>query len=346
MKILIDILHPAHVHFFSNFRTEMQAHGHDVLVTAREKDVAVPLLEKKGIEHVVLSQQKTGIGLGVELVSRTAKLLGVARRFKPDVMTGIMGPSIALAGRALNIPSAVFYDTEFAYQTNWFTYPLADVVCTPDCYRSRVRGNHVTYPGYHELAYLSPNRFSPDASKLKSFGVSADERFFVVRFVSWEAIHDQNETALTLEQKLNIIEELSKFGKVIIFAETELPPELEKLRARGDVNDVHHVMAFSELLVGESATMASEAAVLGTPAIFIAKSDRGYTEDQEKRYGLVAHFKTLEFDQAMQEMTRRLLLDHPKQVSAAARDKLLAEKIDVTDWMVEFFLDRYGRPSA
>lgn len=133
MKILIDILHPAHVHFFRPFREEMSARGHEFLVTARQKDVTIELLEAYEIPHTVLSRQRTGrAGLAYELASRTARLIRIARRFRPDVMTGIMGPSIALAGTALRIPRVVFYDTEIATSTNRWVYPMSTAVCTPE----------------------------------------------------------------------------------------------------------------------------------------------------------------------------------------------------------------------
>jgi hypothetical protein len=40
MKILIDIGHPAHVHFFKNAIRELEGRGHEVKVTARDKEVA------------------------------------------------------------------------------------------------------------------------------------------------------------------------------------------------------------------------------------------------------------------------------------------------------------------
>ena len=88
----------------------------------------------------------------IEMTQRTAALLKVMQRFRPDVMTGIMGPSIALAGALRRVPAVVFYDTEIAKRTNWFVYPLATSVVTPDCYQGKVRGTHVTYAGDHELA--------------------------------------------------------------------------------------------------------------------------------------------------------------------------------------------------
>jgi hypothetical protein len=46
-------------------------------------------------------------------------------------------------------------------------------------------------------------------------------------------------------------------------------------------------MAFARLFFGESATMASESAMLGTPAILVSTSRRGYTDELENPYGML-----------------------------------------------------------
>jgi predicted glycosyltransferase len=337
MRILIDILHPAHVHFFRHFHDDMADRGHELCITARGKDRSLDLLDRFGLPYHHLSDQKAGsAGLALELAQRTRRLLGVMREFRPDVLTGIMGPTIALAGALRRTPAVVFYDTEFARQTNWFVYPLAHSVCTPDCYQGKVRGAHVTYAGYHELAYLHPNRFQPDPEKLGTFGVSPGEPFSIVRFVSWQAVHDRRERGLTAHQKQRLVESLQRHGRVLLSSESPLPPELSNLQLRGSVADVHHLMAFAQMVVGESATMSSEAAVLGVPAVFIATTGRGYTDDEEKSYGLVQHFTEQEYDRAV-EAVGELMADSPREQGRLARQRLLDDKIDVTEWMIDYF---------
>jgi predicted glycosyltransferase len=342
MRILIDILHPAHVHFFRHFHREMSRRGHQIHITARVKECSTDLLERFQLEHTVISRQRAGVRLAGELIQRTYRLASIARNFRPDVMTGIMGPSIAIAGALLRIPAVVFYDTEFAVQTNWFTYPLAHSVCTPDCYRGRVRGTHVTYPGYHELAYLHPNRFAADGEQVRAFGLEPQERFSIVRFVSWGAVHDRRERGLTVEQKLRLVESLGRFGRVLISSEGPLPADLQPLKLVGPVERIHHLVAHAQLVVGESATMASEAAVLGVPAIFIATSGRGYTDDQEKRYGLVRYFPEDRFDEALGAIEELVSSGSPRTHGSSARERMLAEKIDVTGWMIDYFEARFG----
>jgi hypothetical protein len=160
MRILVEILHPAHVHFFRHFIAEMESRGHQLLVTSRDKDVALALLDAYRIPHRMLSAQKKGaLGLAGELLNRTRALLPMIDAFRPDVLTGIMGPTIALAGRWKRVPTVVFYDTETAWLTNSWVYRLADAVCTPDSVPGTVPGRPHT-PGI-TIWPISSGAFTP-----------------------------------------------------------------------------------------------------------------------------------------------------------------------------------------
>jgi predicted glycosyltransferase len=331
VRILIDILHPAHVHFFRHFRAQMLDRGHEVLVAARDKDVTIDLLDEFGIPHEVLSRRRRGsVGLAAELVERSARLARVARRFRADALTGIMGPAVAPVGKLLRIPAVVFYDTEWASRTNRFVYPLAACVCTPDSYAGAVNGTHVTYPGYHELAYLHPGLFTPDEASLAAYGL--ERPFALVRFVSWEASHDAGHSALEPASKLELVRRLQRRTRVAISAEGELPPDLEPLRLHGPVADIHHVLAAAELVVGDSGTMSSEAAVLGTPAVFISPMRAGVHHDQE-RYGLMVRSLPSEFDHAWEAVTHFL----DDGTAPGSHRRMLDDKVNVAEWMVGFF---------
>ncbi|MEA3502044.1 MAG: DUF354 domain-containing protein [Actinomycetota bacterium] len=344
MRILVDLLHPAHVHVFRNLISQMQVNGDEVLVTARDKDVTLALLDEYDIEHLTISNQASGtVGLVGEWALRSTRLARVARSFKPDVLTGIMGVSIAPVGKLLRIPSVVFYDTEFATTTNRVVYPLATAVVTPDCYSAPVNGNHIQHQSYHELAYLHPDRFQPDPDVVAGAGIDPDSRYFIVRFVSWEASHDRGELALTSDQKRALIHQLANRGRVLISSEMPLPGDLERFAYRGPTSAIHHVMAFASLVVGESATMASEAAVLGTPAVYVATTSRGYIDDLQERYGLVRHFDPTAFEDAL-DTASSFTGDDAQRSAAQARERLLHDKVDLTDWMVDFF-ERYRRPT-
>jgi uncharacterized protein len=344
MRLLFDILHPAHVHVFRNLIHELGTRGHEVTITLREKDIARDLLDQYGLSYEILSRKKTGLGLAVEFIQRGAELWRVAERFRPHFLAGVMGPSIATVGRLRRLLGrdasriAIFYDTEIARLTNAFAYPLADYVCTPDCYQGAVHGRHVRYAGYHELAYLHPNRFTPERDVVRAAGIDPESPYFLVRFVSYEASHDLGSRGLPLERKVALVRALGEQGRVLVSSEGPLPVPLEPYRARIRARDVHHVLAFARLLVGESATMASECAVLGVPSIYVSPLGRGYTDEEESRYHLVRNFTGARFGDDFVAVAREMAADPALASSArAARERLLADKIDVTSWMLEFF---------
>jgi predicted glycosyltransferase len=349
MRVLFDILHPAHVHVFRNLARELERRGHEFRIALREKDVAKDLLDRYGFSYRVLSRKQTGIALAGEFVSRGARLWQLASDFRPHFFAGIMGPSIAPVGRLRRLATrdgarvAVFYDTEIATFTNAFVYPLADYVCTPDCYEDRVPGNHLTYAGYHELAYLHPNRFTPDEHVVQAAGIDPRSPYFLVRFVSYEASHDIGTKGLTVQRKLELVRTLAARGRVLVSSESPLPAEFEPYRVHIQPQEIHHVIAFARLLVGESATMASEAAVLGVPAMYVSPLGRGYTNDQERRYGLVHNFTGPRFHADIASEARGLA-DDPNLAEKArsARARLLEDKIDVTAWMLDFFEREYA----
>src|SRR5690606_31051760 len=159
------------------------------------------------------------LDLGREMLTRDARMLLRGLEFGPDVLVGIMGVAIAQVGLVLRRPAIVFYDTENATLTNSFVYPLAHSVCTPECYRGKVRGRHVTYPSYHELAYLHPSRFTPDPDLVRRAGIDTSEPYFIVRFVSWQASHDAFERGFDLDMKRAIISSLAAHGRVLVSSE-------------------------------------------------------------------------------------------------------------------------------
>jgi len=341
MRFVVDILHPAHVHFFRNFISQMEARGHEFLVTARKKECAVELLDAYAIHHTVISHQARGLhGFAYEFLQRGWRFFQKVKPFRPDYLLGIMGPTIAVVGRLLSSKTVIFYDTEFARSTNWFAYPLADYVCTPECYQGSAGTHQVRYPGYHELAYLHPSRFTPDPSIREEAGLKQQETLFLMRFVSWEASHDVGEKGLSYANKLKLARILSARGRLFISSEGELPDELKPYGLPIPIHRVHHLMAQASLLVGESATMASECAVLGVPAVFISKTSRGYIDDEQRRYGLVQHYTHQQQNEAIAAVESMVGDPHLAERASQARQKLLAERIDVTAWMIDFFSER------
>jgi uncharacterized protein len=334
MKVLIDVNHPAHVHFFRVPAQQLLAAGHEVVFTSRDKDVTQTLLEEIGIKHLCLSSMGGGVwGLLRELIFRNLALWRVVRQERPDVMLAIGGTFVAHVSIVSRVSALVFYDTENARLQNLITYPFADCVIVPNCYQAWLPRRHRRYQGYHELSYLAPDYFKPDRAKAEAAGLAPTGDTFLLRVVSWQANHDIGETGWSQDLLRQLIDFLQPRGRVLIASELELPDEFTRFLYRGPVSDLHHLMAHCRLLVAESATMASECAVLGVPAIYAAHTGRGYTDEQERRYGLVRNVTELKAASMLAVVADILARDAEHYRTQARR--LLAESVDVAGLVVD-----------
>lgn len=346
IRVIFDINHPAQVHLFKNAIRELEREGHRTLVTSREKEVTRDLLDAYGIDHVTLSKRRSGVvGLVGELLVREVGLLSVARSFGPDVIVSRFTPPVAHVARLLGCRSLLVHDTLLEPRLvrtamHAVTLPFADAVCTP-------RGFELSFgrPDHHlldfqELAYLHPEYFRPDRSLLDRHGVPTERPYSVVRLAAWDAYHDVGHGGLSTEATRDLVELLSEHGAVYISSEAPLPPAFEEYRLPIPPQLVHHLLYYADLYVGDSGTMATEAAVLGTPAVRV-NSGVGPDEENvfvelEKRYGLLHSFA--DETEALRKVEALLAADTPREEWRARRDRLVAEHQDVTGRLVELIL--------
>jgi uncharacterized protein len=188
---------------------------------------------------------------------------------------------------------------------------------------------------------LLPCYFKPDRAILSALKIG-EEPLFILRFSSLGAHHNVGKTGITAELALRIIERLSLHGRVYITSERPLEQELEPYRIRIKPEDMHHTLAFATLYIGDSQTMTAEAAVMGTPALrfndFVGKL--GYLEELEHRYGLTYGVPTDQPELLLKKIDELLAMPNLKAEWERRRQKMLADKIDVTAFMV-WFLENY-----
>jgi uncharacterized protein len=337
VNILVDIIHPAHVHFFRNAINIWAQKGHNITITARQKDVTLQLLNNFNLEHTCLSKVGKGLtGLGIELITRDLKLWNFCRKAKPDILTGISGIFIAHVGKMLNKPSIVWDDTEHQSKAHKLTWPLATRIMSPDCYLKKPVKKQTFYPGCHELAYLTPEYFKPDINLVKQAGINTDKPYCVIRLISWGAHHDVGQHGFDHKQIIQFLEKLSNHAQPYLSVEGNCPPQLQKYQLNIPVHLIHHALAFASLVVGEGSTMISEAACLGTPAIYVNTLKLGYINMLEK-YGLIK--QSTNMNNITEYCMNILAYPQTKQNALSARNKLLKDKTNVTELIVKTIIN-------
>jgi len=339
MKLLIDIGHPAHVHLFRNFYFRMKDRGHIITVTVKEIPSARQLLELYGIPYITLGSKSDNLlRKGINQVLYDIRMLRLVWREKIEIGFGST-PTIAHVSRLSKMKSVMLDDDDDAVEPlmTAFVHPFTDLVVSPDSLRgSRKKRKTLFYPGYHELAYLHPNWFNPDPEVPAQAGLTPGEPYFILRFNAFKAHHDKGAAGLGHEQKLLLVKLLKEYGRVIITTEKEMPPELMQFRLSVSPEKIHSLLFYATAFIGDSQTMASEAAILGVPSLR-CNSFAGLLsslEEEEKIYGLTYAFRPEHFDDLANRLKELLSNPSLREEWQKRRMEMLAEKIDVTSFLV------------
>ena len=339
MKAMLSIDHPAWAHQFRHIVKMLGERGDEVLTLAVEKDGDTKLLEKFGIPYV-LSARSTGknvlekgllfIGLCIEHTYR-------ALRFQPDILIGRASPMMAVASFISRKPHIIYEDTEVSKFSLRICKRLTTKIITPRTFLTDLGQAQERLDTYKELFYLHPSVFTPDKQKLRDVGFNPDEPYILVRFVAWNASHDIGRKGLDDAGKIDLVKRLSRYGRVYVSAEGNVPEALKPLLLKTPYELIHHVLAFAKLVYSEGATMASEAVVLGTHALYVNTIVSGSTREQAERFHLLYNFNEGEdrYEKATAQAIELLEMPDLVEVGREKQKKLLEEKVDINHYYLE-----------
>jgi len=344
MNILLDISHPAHVHLLRNVYFKLVNDGHNVYIVAKPTKAITDLLVLYNIPYTPLGGNRDSlIGKAFLQISNFFYLWWFVVKHKIDV--GVHGMTVAWVSRLTKMHSILTDDDDDEVEPLYakYAHPFADVILSPEGTHRKAKQT-IYYPAYHELSYLHPHEFTPDASVLNDVEVKAGEPYFVLRFNAFKAHHDVGVVGLTIENKRRLIEYLTTKGKVFITTERNIDDEFKPYQLKVSPEKAHSLLYYATMFIGDSQTMTSEAAVLGTPAIkcnsFAGRLS--VPNELEQKYGLCYSFRPEQKKVFFNKIDELLSMPNLKQEWQRRREKMLADKIDVTaffTWFIENYPD-------
>jgi hypothetical protein len=345
MTLLVYLGHPAHFHLFKETIKNLQAKSIKVVIVIKSKDVLEKLLIDSKLSYINISEGNIKGNAYKNFGKRLYNLSKIIRKNKPKLLIG-SAAELAVLGKLFRIPSYIFFEDDFEAVKKFakIAGPFATKLICPDCCSAwKWSGKKLGYKSYHELAYLHPNHFTPDAEKIKHI-FNLYEKNYILRFAQLTAYHDIGKSGITTHIAQQLIDMLSKHGNVFITSERELEPQFEKYRIQISPLDIHHALYFADMYIGDSQTMTAEAAVLGTPAIrfndFVG--ELSYLEELEHTYHLTYGLKTNHPEKLLEKVNELLNIPDLKQEWQNRRERMLGECIDMSKFMTslvekEFF---------
>lgn len=338
-RVLFQLGHPAHFHLYRNIIANLNKDGYQTFVLIKKKDILEDLLKKANMTYVnILPKGKRSV---FSLMARWFRVFGFTLRNRVDVLVGST-PDVAQVAWVLRRRSVIMVEDDATIIPQFIRVvsPFVDQLLSPrTCNNGKLECKTTHYDGFQKLAYLHPNQFTPKPEIVDTY-FPHTERYFLLRLVSLKAYHDVsvNAKGINDEIAMHLIEQLSPYGRVFVSAERELPAELKPYQLSINPLDIHHLMAFATLYIGDSQSMAVEAAMLGVPNIrfndFAGKI--GVLEELEQTYQLTCSIPSSEPQVLYDKVSQWIAMDDLKGVFQERRQKMLSEKIDVTAFMTEF----------
>jgi len=345
-KILFYLHHPAHFHLFRHVIYQLKRDGKEVIILATKKDILEELLLKEGFNYINVlpngrKDNKASIAFG--LIKQDLKLLKICLKHKPDILVGT-STEITHIGRLLNIPSLFVNEDDAAVipLVRDLAYRFAKIIISPEvCNNGKYEYKAIKYQSYHELAYLHPNVFIPKREIVEKY-FNPDKPYAIIRFSKLGAHHDIGVQGISNVTAWELINVLSGKFKVYITSERPLETEFEPYRMSINPLDIHHVINYATVFIGDSQTMAAEAGVLGTPFFrcndFVGRIS--YLRELEEVYNLGFGFNPSDSNIMIDKLKEIIKIPDLKQQWQIRRRKMLSEKVDLSAFLI-WFIENY-----
>ncbi|WP_440766653.1 DUF354 domain-containing protein [Natronorubrum sp. DTA7] len=333
MKCLIFNNTPAHVHQYKHAVQRLEDRGHDVLVFARSDEFTEALLSYHDLPYETYGKRSESLqSLAWEIPTHLYNIARRVRKFDPDVIFG-KGPYAAAAGMLSRTPAIAVLDSETSFD-HVIARPFVRAILTPTAFRKDLGSKHYKFSGVAESAYLHPDVFEPNPSIRDDLGVGPDEPYAIVRFNAFNGHHDVGKKGFSLEQRRRLLSELSEHATIFVSDEGG-KLDFDDLPARRfDLHPakMHDALAAADLLVADTQTMVTEAALLGTPAIrsnsFVGEADMGNFIELEDA-GLIRNLES--FDAVLEQSQELLADDSTTDRWERRRDEYVADMDNLTE---------------
>lgn len=344
MKILFFIVHPAKFWMFRNTINELKRRGHDVEFWTVQKDVMTDLLEAEGWEYKNIMPKGRRISwlprkLGAMILAGVTLLKLFFHTFGKKYDLFVTTDTLAFVGWIRRIPTLIFFDDDLEHMPEYAPIIFAGTkLVTPHVSQFKMfEKKQIKYKGNHEWAYINPKYFKPNKDIVRKFNKDGN-RYFIVRLVSFTATHDAGKQGINDDKLKKIVNMLLKYGKVYLNVEKDrhIPEEFEKYRLNLPPYEIHHAMYYSDLFIGDTHTMISEAALMGIPAVRI-NDFVGHCKymEEEDEYGLTFGYKTNQFNEFMKKIEELAKNKNAKQEWKKKVEKWDKEHIDSTQFYID-----------
>lgn len=303
MKVWLDLANSPHVLILKPVADELEAQGHEVVVTLRDFAQTIPLAERHDLAGPVIGAHggSSRWGKAKSLTGRTLDLRRFAAEQGVDRAMSHNSYAQAVAARSLGIHTVTMMDYE-GQPANHVAFRAANRVVVPerfptdDLRRFGAREKKVrTFPGLKEQLYLAgfePDRQAIERELEETCGAALgdgwrDRPLVVVRPPATMAYYHRFENPIFP----TVLDWLDRQDVQVVAIPRddsqidELTKHLRRVAIPSTAVDGPSLIERADLVISAGGTMNREAAVLGTPAYTIFAGDLPAVDEELIRLG-------------------------------------------------------------
>ena len=352
MNIAIFVNTPAQVHFYKNIIEKLRSKNHSVYLLARDYGETIAVLKELNLDFFIYSKPPISkIGKIIQLPRNVLNAFFYLKNLKIDMITGF-GIWESYTAFLLRIPCITFIDSEPMVNTLWYSLqfkfwiPFMDVLLTPESFRQHLGKKHLKINSFKEFSYLHPQYYKPNNDIFQLLGIKRDEKYALLRFNAFDAVHDSGITGFSIEDKVQLVKDLNKYVKVFISFEGKIAKEIQQFSLETPKNRIHDVLFYATLFVTDAQTMTTEGALLGTPVVrcnqFVGDRDMGNFIELENKFNLIFSFNQPK--KAIEKSLDLIQKEGLKEEWARKKSRIYREKIDIASFFT-WFLENYPSSS-
>jgi len=270
MNIAIDILHISYWNFYKNIIDKLERNNHKVYILIRTRGPLLKVVRKEYAKHkniLITGCYYHGRKKIFLHILRIPVLLFFLIKYKIDVVSSD-GFFIGVASKVLRIPS-IMHSDDFEYRLSYkMTQLFSSVMVVPDVF-PRTSKKDFFYRGCKEYAYLGQKYFTPQKEIIKDI-LGKSKEYVFIRLISKSSLNyigsiNQNKIIKNLIKFFN-----QKGFKVLLSSEKECTDNQDDVIVlQPPIEGFHSILKYASFVISEGDTMAREAAVLGTPVIYL-----------------------------------------------------------------------------
>jgi predicted glycosyltransferase len=203
--------------------------------------------------------------------------------------------------------------------------------------------------------FLHPDHFTPDPEVRRRYLEDA-EALTVVRFSAHDASHDRDIDGISPQGREAVLERLLDHGPTLVSIERQglhlhrtADSHIQSSNGAAGASEpvkvapehFHDLLATAELFVGDSQSVAAEAAILGVPSLRLSGfTGRAFYLGVLESYGLMRNFLPGQEDLLLAELDATLAnLPARRASSRLAADRLNLASEDLAGWFVQVVKD-------